>query len=70
MVCSVQVIFFFLSTELCCKHVGGSSKPDFGPGEENGRRLWRERDPEHCGIHGSGSGCIQVSPPSQLREGE
>lgn len=69
MVCSVQVIFL-LSTELCCKHVGGSGKPDFGPGEENGRRLWRERHPEQSGVYSSGPGCIQVSPPSQLKEGE
>lgn len=47
--------------EFCCKNAGGSSKPDFSPSEENGRRLWREGDPEHCGVYSCGLGCIQVS---------
>lgn len=67
--CSEQVCFL-LPTELCCKDVGGSRQPDSGPSEENGRRIWREGDPEHPGVHGSGHGCIQVSPPHGLWEEE
>lgn len=69
-ICIHWEYFVLLLTVLCRKNVGGSSKPDSGSSEENGRRLWREGDPGHRDDCGCGPGCIQVSSPSGLWEEE
>lgn len=57
----IREFFFFFCVELCCKNVGRSGQQNRSPSEEDGWRLWREGDPEHCGVHSSGLGCTQVS---------